>query len=347
MLTSVLSRVATALTYPLAPEDFLTVVDRRHSTRQRRGVVTGVEHHGADVATIRFRPGRGWLPPRAGQWLRVGVEIDGVRHWRPFSLSSAEGERPAITVGAVGLVSGALVRATRPGDPLYLDQPQGDFVLPAAPGPLLFLGAGTGLTPLRSMLVSLLARDPDADVTLLHLARTRADALFADELDALAAAHPRFRLLRRLSGTDGRLDLTAPSALDALVPDWRARAAYACGPEGVVADAEQAWAGASGLTVERFTPPRRVPAGTAGGRVTFARSARVVDAAGARPLLEAGEEAGVRLDSGCRMGICRTCLTRLDDGQVRDLGTGQVHGEPGDLIRLCVSAAAGDVRLDA
>ena len=72
-----------------------------------------------------------------------------------------------------------------------------------------------------------------------------------------------------------------------------------------------------------------------------------VAADGATALLEAGEANGVPLPSGCRMGICRTCLTKLDAGRVRDLTTGEVHGEPGDLIRTCVSAAAGDVHLDA
>ncbi len=64
-------------------------------------------------------------------------------------------------------------------------------------------------------------------------------------------------------------------------------------------------------------------------------------------LLEAGEACGVPLPSGCRMGICRSCLTRLDAGVVRDLTTGDVYGEPGDLIRTCVSAPAGAVHLDA
>ena len=88
------------------------------------------------------------------------------------------------------------------------------------------------------------------------------------------------------------------------------------------------------------------PAGT-GGTVTFTRSDKEVAADGATALLEAGETNGVPLPSGCRMGICRTCLTKLDAGRVRDLTTGEVHGEPGDLIRTCVSAAAGDVHLDA
>ena len=168
---TVLSRLATAWTYPLRLEDFLAVVDPRHSSRQLRAVIASVTPEGPDVATLRLSPGRGWRPHRAGQWLRVGVELDGVRLWRPFSVSSAEGDDPTITVGAVGRVSGALVRSARPGDLLFLDLPQGDFVLPDAPGPVLLVGAGTGLTPLRSMLLTLLARDPDADValSLIHI----------------------------------------------------------------------------------------------------------------------------------------------------------------------------------
>ena len=53
------------------------------------------------------------------------------------------------------------------------------------------------------------------------------------------------------------------------------------------------------------------------------------------------------LPSGCRMGICFGCVVPLLSGQVRDLRTGDVHGEPGDLVQTCVSAPAGDVSLDA
>ena len=74
-----MTRLASVLTTPLAPEDFLNLVNPLASARQLRGVVTAVVPETADSATIRFRPGRCWDPHLAGQWARIGVEIDGVR----------------------------------------------------------------------------------------------------------------------------------------------------------------------------------------------------------------------------------------------------------------------------
>ncbi|MFM6849057.1 MAG: 2Fe-2S iron-sulfur cluster-binding protein, partial [Terrabacter sp.] len=83
-----------------------------------------------------------------------------------------------------------------------------------------------------------------------------------------------------------------------------------------------------------------------GGLVTFEKSDKEVEVGGDVPLLEAGEECGVVMPSGCRMGICRSCLTPLVAGKVRDMRTGEVHGEEGELIQTCVNAAAGPVHLD-
>ena len=345
-----LAEILSALTYPLHADDITALFDPRYSSKQPRARVTDVVREGPRTATIRFHPPPGWREHQAGQWVRVGVEIDGVRHWRSYSLSTAPGQDPAITVTDIGRVSGALVRRARRGDILYLDPPQGEFVLPEHPRPLLMVTGGSGITPVMSMLRTLAGSRPDADVVLLHTARTRDEALFVDELDALAASAPNVRHVLWLSGERGRLDLTSVAALEELCPDWRQRAAYVCGPEGLVADAERLWASEGAgehLTLERFEVSRiAAPAGT-GGTVTFTRSDKEVAADGATALLEAGEANGVPLPSGCRMGICRTCLTKLDAGRVRDLITGEVHGEPGDLIRTCVSAAAGDVHLDA
>jgi ferredoxin len=62
--------------------------------------------------------------------------------------------------------------------------------------------------------------------------------------------------------------------------------------------------------------------------------------------MEAGEQAGVVMPFGCRMGICHTCVVSLVEGRVRDLRTGAEH-EPGSLVQTCVTAPAGDCRLDA
>lgn len=346
---TLLSRAASVFTTPRSPQDFLRLVDPLASSRQLRGAVTAVVPEGPDAATIRFRPGRGWQAHQPGQWVRIGVEIDGVRHWRSYSLSSAGDEDPAITVTACGLVSEALVRRTRPGSILFLDRPEGDFVLPSAPRPLLMLTAGSGLTPVMSMIRTLVPRRVDADVVLVHCAPSAPRSLFREELAELADQFPSLRVVEWLREDRGRrLDLASPDDLAAACPDWRDRAAYACGPGSFLDDAERLWARCGGhLQVERFAAPVAPGLPGDGGPVVFEASAVETVADGTRTLLEAGEAAGVALPSGCRMGICHSCLTPLGSGRVRDTRTGRIHGDPGDLIQTCVSAAAGPVSLRA
>lgn len=344
-----LSHLASAFTTPFSPEDFLRLVDPLASARQLRAVVTGVHPETADSVTVRFRPGRGWNPHEAGQWARIGVEIDGVRHWRSYSLSTAAGQDPAITVTAMGAVSTALVRDTAVGDVLFLAPPEGDFVLPAHPRPLLMLTAGSGITPVMSMVRTLVPRRADADVVLVHSARSPEEALFREELAELADQFPGLRVVTWYTGQRGRrLDLGSTADLDAACPDWRDRAAYACGPADLLDAAEALWGREEGqLHVERFAPAVAPGPAGEGGTVTFEKSDRDVDADGVTSLLAAGEAAGVLLPSGCRMGICHSCVKPLVSGRVRDTRTGEVHGEPGHLVQTCVSTAAGPVSLDA
>jgi ferredoxin-NADP reductase len=349
-----LRRVASILTTPLAPEDIINLVNPLASARQLRGVVTKVVRETPDSTTIHFRPGRGWNPHAAGQWARIGVEIDGVRQWRSYSLSAAVGHDPAITVTAIGFVSTALARSTKVGDILFLDTPQGDFVLPEHPRPLLMLTAGSGLTPVMSMIRTLVPRRPDADVVLVHSARTRDDALFHDELLELADQFPGLTVRHWFTREEGsrRLDLSDVTDLETLCPDWRERAAYACGPTDFLDAATDLWlrdgddATHTNLTIERFAPVLLEGSGGEGGLLTFEKSDKEVEAGGDVPLLEAGEDCGVVMPSGCRMGICRSCLVPLVAGKVRDLRTGEVHGDEGELIQTCVNAAAGPVHLD-
>jgi len=346
--------MASLLTTPLAPEDILGLVNPLSSSRQLRGVVTKVVRETRDSTTIHFRPGRGWNPHAAGQWARIGVEIDGVRQWRSYSLSAAVGHDPAITVTAIGFVSTALARSTKVGDILFLDTPQGDFVLPEHPRPLLMLTAGSGLTPVMSMIRTLVPRRPDADVVLVHSARTRDDALFHDELLELADQFPGLTVRHWFTREEGgrRLDLSDVTDLETLCPDWRERAAYACGPTDFLDAATELWerdgddATHAGLTIERFAPVLLEGSGGEGGLLTFEKSDKEMEAGGDVPLLEAGEDCGVVMPSGCRMGICRSCLVPLVAGKVRDLRTGEVHGDEGELIQTCVNAAAGPVHLD-
>lgn len=355
MFTERATQVAEWLTTPLLPDDYLRYVNPLWSARQPRGRVESVRRETADTTTLLIRPGRGWRTHRAGQFLGLGVEIDGVHHWRTYSISSAPGRpdgRVAVTVTAIagGLVSNHLAHGVAPGAIVLLAPPDGAFVLPdERPEKLLFVTAGSGITPVMAILRDLADRGERVDVRLVHSAATRDAVIFGAELDGLAERLPELSLHVHLTR-----DAAAPAprltgdALAALCPDWAERETWACGPAGLLdaLDEHLTAAGrADALHVERFAVGV-AGGGGEGGTVAFSRTGREVDVAGDVSLLDAGEGAGVLMPSGCRMGICHTCVARLCSGQVRDLRTGEVHGAAGDRIQTCVSAPAGPLEID-
>ncbi|MEU3455514.1 ferredoxin reductase [Micromonospora sp. NPDC006766] len=340
-----LLRLAETVTTPVLPGDYLDMVAPLRAGAALRGRIVAVRAETRDAATVVIQPGRGWRGHQPGQYVRLGVDVDGVRQWRAYSITSVPGATDrhiAITVKAIpdGKVSNHLVRHIRPGTLVQLDQAQGDFVLPdTTPERVLFLTAGSGITPVMGMLrAGLPAR---ADVVLVHSAPTRDDVIFGAELRALAE-RGALRLIERHTDTDGQLGVPE---LDDLVPDHAERQTWACGPVGLLDAVEAHWAArgiADRLHTERFRPTV-ISAGD-GGTVTFTRADVTIEADGATPILDAGENAGVLMPSGCRMGICFGCVVPLRQGAVRDLRNGDLTtAVPGDgvLIQTCVSAAAG------
>ena len=343
-------RAAELITTPLLPDDYLDLISPLRAGADLRGRIETVTPETRDAVTVTIRPGRGWLGHTPGQYIRIGIDVDGVRQWRAYSLTSdrtAADGLITITVKAIpdGVVSQHLVRRARPGTLVHLDQATGDFVLPEdRPDRVLFVTAGSGITPVMGMLRN--RAHEHSDVVVVHSAPTATDVIFGGELRDLAASGD-IRLVERHTDTEGLLDL---AELEALVPDWRRRETWACGPTGLLDAAEEHW-GSAGLDhrlhTERFRPVV-VSAGD-GGEVTFARSEKVVDADGASTILDAAEDAGVLMPSGCRMGICFGCVLPLREGAVRDLRTGElttaVDGD-GVKIQTCVSAAAGPCEID-
>ncbi len=331
-LLDTIVRRGTAFTSPFLPDDYLGLVNPLWNTRELRARVVSVTPEAAGAATLVLKPGLGWEGYVPGQYVGVGVQIDGVQHWRTYSLTSPD--EVSITVKALGLVSTQLVQHTPVGTVLRIKPAAGDFVWKPV-RKALFLTAGSGITPAMGMLRGL---DAPADITHLHSALTRSDVIFGPELRGLAAP---YRLVERHTDTDGLLTM---AQLEELVPDWRTRETWVCGPAGLLEAVCAHWeaAGLSHLLhVERFAP--LVVGGGDTGTVSFARTG----SSGTGPtLLQAGEDAGVLMPSGCRMGICFGCVVPLLSGQVRDVRTGSVHGEPGDLVQTCISSPAGDCSLD-
>jgi len=355
------------VTTPLLPADYLDLFSPLRTGADLRGRILEVRPETREAVTLVIKPGLGWRGHRPGQYVRIGVEVDGVRNWRAYSLTSASATSQtsrapqasrtprtsaadgniSITVKAIpgGKVSQHLVRHATPGTMIMLDQAAGDFTLPAErPAKVLFLTAGSGITPVMGMLRNVV--DSLDDVVVLHSAPSAPEVIFGAELRALAS-RGAIRLIERHTDTGGKVTM---DDLAALIPDWAQRQTWACGPAGLLDAAEEHWEAtdvADQLHTERFRPT--VLATGEGGTVTFARSGVTLESDGATPLLDAGEEAGVLMPSGCRMGICFGCVVPLREGAVRDLRNGEITtAAPQDpvLIQTCVSAAAGACDLD-
>ena len=353
-----LRKVAEAAVTPLELSDVLDVFHplRRGADLRARIVEVRPETH--QSATIVLQPGRDWSGHVPGQYVSVGVDVDGVRLGRTYSLTHGPraDRRISITVKAIpdGVVSNHLVRRSSPGQMIQLAQAQGEFVLPQPiPDKLLLVTGGSGITPVIGMLRNLFSRAdrPQTDIVLLHSALAKDEVIFGRELRQYDAAG-WLRLVELHTETHGQLDV---AELDAIVPDLAERTAYACGPAGLLDALEEHYAGRGlELTTERFRPAAVLAAGDeqSGGTLTFA-SGTTLEADGATPILDAAEGAGVLMPSGCRMGICMGCVLPLKEGAVRDLRNGAltvaVAGEtgPGGVpIQTCINAAAGPCAID-
>jgi len=329
---------------------------------RNQGTIESVTPTGRDAVAVRIHAPRGWAQHVPGQFVTIGVDVDGVRHHRSFTLTSvprSPGSLIEITVQAQvdGLVSRHLVDSALPGEVVQLDGPHGDFVLPEMPTPLLLLTGGSGITPAIAMVRTLARLPRGADVVLVHHAASNVDILHGRELASMAESHDWLRLVvietraddgRSIPGT--HLDA---ERLDDLCGDWRDRDAFVCGPESMLEFVRGHWADQGvqqRLHLESFSAPdlgvASVDPEDAGPfDVQFAGSACRADAPADATLLAVAEGAGLRPANGCRMGICHTCSTPLRSGVARDMRNGRLV-EAGTNVQLCVSAAAADVVLD-
>jgi ferredoxin-NADP reductase len=337
---------------PLLPDDYLELINPLWSTRELRGRVERIDRETPDAVTVSIRPGYAWGGHRPGQYLRVGLVIDGKHHWRAYSLTS-DPDRADGCISITpkryepGVVSPFIVEHLRAGAILQLGEVEGTFVLPdPPPEKILFLSAGSGVTPIMSMLRHLAREDAIRDVVHIHSARDAGDVIFGAELRDLAARHECFRLHERHTREQGRM---TPEDLDVLCPDWREREAFVSGPPAMLDALRERWehdGDCDLLHMERFQPIiGGDPGDGEGGTIRFLRSDIQAEADGGTPILVAGEEAGADLPFGCRMGICHTCVGRLCSGRLRDLRTGEIHGQDGEMVRTCVNAPEGPVEI--
>ncbi|WP_121967828.1 FHA domain-containing protein [Leptolyngbya sp. BC1307] len=238
------------------------------------------------------------------------------------------------------------------GQTLQVQGPFGQFNCVDHPADkLLLISAGSGITPMMSIAQWLSDRAANTDITFIHAARTPHDIIFRQRLELLAAQHPHFNLAFTLtkntpavpwSGYRGRLNL---ALLTAICPDFAERTAFTCGPAGFMSSTK-ALLTAAGFPMANYfeesfgglksspspvlsfpvlpfpvlsfpvSPSPVSPSTTDEPSVEFSASGKAIACDSADTLLDAAEQAGLSLTSGCRMGSCGVCKQQLAAGEV-------------------------------
>ncbi len=349
------SPLVDVLVGPHGVDRYLELIRPEITVRDARAKVLEVRRQTPRSVTLTLKPNAAWSGFRAGQFVRIGVEIDGVRRTRTYSPACSEHRADGlleltVTAHPEGLVSRHLQTECRPGTILHLGAAQGEFTLPERrPERLVLISGGSGITPVLSMLRTLCDEGHDGPLAFIHYARTAGDWLYRTELEARAARH-RNLSVEYVATREGGAHLSAEA-----IGETAGAHAAVCGPPALIEAVRGIWP-AGRVLAETFTPPasmiRAAPTGGAAGGVARAsgtlRLLRSETAAqiAEGTLLEQVEAAGLSPDFGCRMGICHTCTCRKAAGAVRNLLTGELSEEEDEDIQLCVSVPAGDVALE-
>jgi ferredoxin-NADP reductase len=344
------------MTTPHGVDRYIEQVSPTMVTGECRAEVVAAERGTEDSITLTLRPNRVWEGARAGQFVQVSVEIDGVRHTRCYSPSSPEGSGRELEITVKrhpeGLVSNFLADNVHPGMVLGLSQADGDFLLPESrPDAVLLIGGGSGITPLMGILRTLLAEGHSGPIALIQYAPDPERAIYRDELESFAAEQPNFSLTRSYTRAPGAGELDghfSPVHLPQSDPGFAEAETFACGPPALLDAVRGTWANGleHRLHIESFVPPSLLAAGEPGtGSILFAGSDVEVENSG-DPLLVQAEAAGVPAQSGCRMGICHSCTCRKVSGTVKNLLTEEVSSGPDESIQICVSAPLSDLVID-
>ena len=227
------SGVAGALTTPHGVDRYLELVQPDWTLNEARARVSAVRRQTPDSVTLSLDPNDAWRGFRAGQFVNVTVEIDGVRRTRCYSPAGSAYDRGRIELTIrthdEGLVSRHLAQHSRPGLVVGLSQAEGDFVLPAAadcPSELLLISGGSGITPVMAMLRTLCAEGDERPVVFLHYSPTPALTLYRAELADIATAHPNVRVVHAHTRAPGTGDLDGH-----LTPDHISSLAPSCSPD--------------------------------------------------------------------------------------------------------------------
>lgn len=321
------------------------------STHQVLGQICQKEYITADTVSLKIRCSKRMKFGLAGQHHPVIVEIDGRRLERTYSLTQLDDEHVKLTLKKVpnGIVSTWLCDTSKIGDVIEFGMPYGDM-LPQNydDKQLILLAAGSGITPMYSMLYALAKSGELANyqVHLLYWVKYEDQAAFVDIFDEWSQKYPQFKydVFYTQSETSTASRLNEEHAQE--IENLDHKVVFACGPSGFVQLAKEIFQDAKLFDSEAFSlsPIENTEEGTV--QVTLARSNKVLEIPKGQSILDALENANEKPISGCRMGICNKCACHKVTGTTKNVATQAENSEPGSLLRICVNSAKSDLVLD-
>ncbi len=352
------SSIARAMASPHSVDRYVSMIDPAWSLTDIRAEVIAVDRKTKDSVTLTLRPNANWKGFRAGQFVRLSVDIDGIRRTRCYSPADSQFRRDGrieltIKVDPNGLVSRHLRDNAKPGMIVTLSPAQGEFFVPLPhPRRILLISGGSGITPVMSMLRTLCDKAYNGKITFLHYAFTEDDIIYRRELDELKEQYPSVKIVRAYTEQETGGDLHGYFNREHLVaaePYFHEAETFLCGPLPLM-DAVRKIYAEDGLDdqlhLEQFAAPvRTVPSDDVEGDLAFTFADKKVTNNG-RSILEQAEEAGLTPEYGCRMGICFSCTKRKDFGTTRNVMTGEIDSEEDKDIQICVTAPCGDVSVN-
>ncbi|ELP2671314.1 hybrid-cluster NAD(P)-dependent oxidoreductase [Vibrio parahaemolyticus] len=280
-----------------------------------------------DFVTLWLEPSKGFLPNYLpGQHLPIEVDINGKKIGRRYTLSSSPSRpgRYAISVKRIagGRVSNALLDNLQVGDVLEAENPDGQFHLNTHDAqPLLLLSAGSGVTPMLSMVRYLADHNQLNDVVFYHQCRTEQDIPCRSELEQLKREHSGLEVKICLTqpavdwfGLKGRLTLSHIKQ----IKDVEQRQVFVCGPDGFMQKAKN-------LLLKKGLPEAHYHQEAFGVSAVEARPEKEVEIEfnglkiqgnNQKTLLDQIEDAGKVVSNSCRAGLCGACKVQLTSGQV-------------------------------
>jgi len=321
------------------------------SVHRPYALVQQVQREAVDAVTLVCQPNRHVPACLPGQHVLLTLAVDGTRESRYYSPTVRPDGRWQFTVKQVpqGTVSQWINQALQPGTVLEVSAPAGEFHAVPTEEPLLLLAAGSGITPLFSVLQHRLAQGVSAPVQLWYWASKREQMCFVEQLQAWQKEHEGFHFQPMLTQEgavqagelNGRLEV---AQLQQRIANLAQYHVLACGPTGFVRAAAPLQALAASFASETHQP---VQAATEAGEVTvhLAKQGRDVLVAAGKSLLEGLEAAGVAVPFGCRRGICNTCHCQRLAGTTEHLLLGRQTSGAG-AVQLCVAQAKTDLSLN-